>query len=135
MSSLDDKSGYDYILLDEDSRKYFGLQFGGFYFVFNSIPFGFKASAYIYQLTGLAVTGFCRSLGIPCLQYIDDRWIGELVGKIDDIQCARQENAAISLHVVCEVLIRLGYFINIEKSRFVPSTIIRFLGMLVDSDR
>jgi hypothetical protein len=47
MSSLDDKSGYDHILLDEDSRKYFGLQFDGFYFVFNTIPFGFKASAYI----------------------------------------------------------------------------------------
>jgi hypothetical protein len=50
MSSLDDKSGYDHILLDEDSRTYFGLQFGGFYFVFNTIPFGFKASAYMVLL-------------------------------------------------------------------------------------
>ncbi|CAC5386641.1 unnamed protein product [Mytilus coruscus] len=73
MSSLDDKSGYDHIFLDENSRKYFGLQFGGYYFVFNTIPFGFKASAYIYQMTGLTATGFCRSLGVPCLQNIDDR--------------------------------------------------------------
>jgi len=29
----------------------------------------------------------------------------------------------------------VGYFINIDKSKFVPSTVIRFLGMLVDSDR
>lgn len=137
MSSLDDKSGYDHILLDENSKKYFGVQFGGFYFVWNSIPFGFKASAYIYQMTGLVATGYCRSLGIPCLQYIDDRWIGQLLGKVDDKQCAivRHENALKSLYVVCEVLIRLGYFINIDKSKFVPSTVIRFLGMLVDSDR
>lgn len=78
---------------------------------------------------------FCRSLGVPCLQYIDDRWIAELMGKPDEIQCVRQENAFKSLYVVCEVLIRLGYFINIEKSKFVPSTVIRFLGMLIDSDR
>ena len=26
---LDDKSGYDHILLSEDSRKYFGIQWGG----------------------------------------------------------------------------------------------------------
>lgn len=45
MSCLDDKSGYDHILLHENSRKYFGIQFGGFYLVFNTIPFGFKTSA------------------------------------------------------------------------------------------
>jgi hypothetical protein len=135
MSSLDDKSGYDHILLDEDSRKYFGLQFGGFYFVFNTIPFGFKASAYIYQKTGLAASGYCRSLGVPCLQYIDDRWIGEWLGKAGDNLDVRRENALKSLYVVCEILTRVGYFINIDKSKFVPSTVIRFLGMLVDSDR
>lgn len=57
------------------------------------------------------------------------------MGKPDEVQCVRQENAFKSLYVVCEVLIRLGYFINIEKSKFVPSTVIRFLGMLIDSDR
>lgn len=76
---------------------------------------------------------------MPCLQYIDDRWIGEWLGKagdnLDDSQCVRQENALKSLYVVCEILTRLGYFINIDKSKFVPSTVIRFLGMLVDSDR
>lgn len=45
MSCLDDKSGYDHILLHENNRNYFGIQFGGFYLVFNTIPFGFKTSA------------------------------------------------------------------------------------------
>jgi hypothetical protein len=121
MSSLDDKSGYDHILLDEDSRKYFGLQFGGFYFVFNTIPFGFKASAYIYQKTGLVASGYYWSLGVPCLQYIDDRWIGDLLGKtgdnLDDSRYVRRENALKSLYVVCEILTRVGYFINIDKSK------------------
>ena len=76
---------------------------------------------------------------MPCLQYIDDRWIGEWLGKagdnLDDSRCVRRENALKSLYVVCEILTIVGYFINIDKSKFVPSTVIRFLGMLVDSDR
>ena len=31
---LDDKSGYDHILLSEDSRTYFGIQWGGWYFTY-----------------------------------------------------------------------------------------------------
>jgi hypothetical protein len=60
MSSIDDKSGYNHILLHPDSRKYFGLQFGGWYLVFNTIPFGFKASAYIYHTTGYVPVSYCR---------------------------------------------------------------------------
>lgn len=40
-----------------------------------------------------------------------------------------------ALYIVCEVLIRLGYFVNITKSVFVPCRVIKFLGMLVDSLR
>ena len=47
--------------------------------VYNTIPFGFKTSAYIYQTIGLAATGFCRKVSVPCLQYIDDRLIAEFV--------------------------------------------------------
>ena len=35
---LDDKSGYDHLLLSEDSRTYFGTQWGGWFFTYNS-PF------------------------------------------------------------------------------------------------
>ena len=37
-SVLDDKSGYDHILLDEKSRTYFGIKWRGWYFVSNTIP-------------------------------------------------------------------------------------------------
>jgi hypothetical protein len=47
----------------------------------------------------------------------------------------RKKDAQRCLYVVSEVLIRLGYFINIEKSVFLISTVIKFLGMLVDSIR
>lgn len=43
--------------------------------IFNTIPFGFKASAFIYQSVGMVATTWCGSLDVPCLQYIDDKWI------------------------------------------------------------
>ena len=77
-TALDDKSGYDHILLDEPSRTFFGLQWKVWYFVSNTIPFGWKISAYIYHSTSLLVSHYLRSIGVPCSLYIDDRHNGEL---------------------------------------------------------
>ena len=74
----DDKSGYDHILLTNDSRTFFGIQWGGWYFTYNTLPFGWKISLFIYHSTGLVATNFFRSLKIPCLLYIDDRHKGQL---------------------------------------------------------
>lgn len=52
MTSIDDKSGYDHVLLSESSRTYFGIQFGGYYMVYRTLPFGFKSSAFIISLFG-----------------------------------------------------------------------------------
>jgi len=43
-SVRDDKSGYDHILLADDSRTFFGIQWGGWYFTYNTPPFGWKIS-------------------------------------------------------------------------------------------
>ena len=44
---LDDKSGYDHILLTESSRPFFGIQWGGWFFTYNTLPFGWKVSPFI----------------------------------------------------------------------------------------
>ena len=77
-SVLDDKSGYDHILLADDSRTFFGIQWGGWYFTYNTLPFGWKISPYVYHSTCLVATNFFRSLNVPCLLYIDDRHNGQL---------------------------------------------------------
>lgn len=55
MTSSDDKSGYDHVLLSENST-YFGIQFGGYYMVYRMLRFGFKSSAYIYHTLGMVAT-------------------------------------------------------------------------------
>ena len=103
MVALDDKSGYDHIFLHPDSRKYVGLQFAGWYMVFNVIPFGFKASAYIYHTTGLAPISYCRQLGVPCLLYIDDRMLSEFLDKQKSL-VGSKHSALRSLFITCQVL-------------------------------
>ena len=77
-TTLDDKSDFDHILLDIPSRKFFGTKWIGWYFVSSSIPFGWKISADVYHSTGLLVSHFLWSIGIPCSLYIDERHNGEL---------------------------------------------------------
>ena len=55
---LDDKSGYDHILLTEESRTFFGIQSGGWYFTYNMLPFGWKIAPYVYHTTGLLASNF-----------------------------------------------------------------------------
>ncbi len=71
--SCDHRKGYQHIRLTEDQRQtFFGFEWQGYYLVYTTLPFSWKASCYIYHtLSRLAVSYGC-SLGIPCLIYIDD---------------------------------------------------------------
>lgn len=40
MTKCDDKSGYDHVLLSSSSQTYVGFEFGGFWFVCATLPFG-----------------------------------------------------------------------------------------------
>ena len=62
---IDDKSGYDYTLLDDDSKTFFGIQWGSWYFKYNTLPFGWKISPYVHHSMGLMVPNFFRPLGVP----------------------------------------------------------------------
>lgn len=90
-TTLYDKSGYDHILLDIPSRKFFGIKWKVWYFVSNTIPFGWKISAYVYHSTGLLVSHFLRSIGVPCSLCIDDRHNGELQFKNSGLQRVFQQ--------------------------------------------
>ena len=140
---LDDKSGYDQILLSEDSLPFFGIQWRGWYFTDNTLPFGWKISPYVYHSTGLMASAFFRSIGIPCLLYIDDRHNGQLQVPLDKGEYSllktndARNNAAASsaIFLVAFHLVRLGYFLGLLKSILTPSKIVPYLGFLADSSR
>ena len=136
----DDKSGYDHILLAPSSRAYFGFQWNGWYFISNTIPFGWELSAYVYHSTGLLVSHYFRSISIPCSLYIDDRHSSQihLPHESSLVQSLAPEklnlvSAQIASFLVCYTLVRLGYCIGLQKSILQPSQSIPYLVFQCDS--
>ena len=141
LSKIDDKSGYDHILLSADSQQYFGIEWQGWWLVCTTLPFGWKNAPYVYQTVGLGSTSFFRELGITCSLYIDDRLIGEIFRnegywsraiehRTEPFSCEAAESA---LYIVCLVLVHLGYFLGLSKCILSPTTRLVFLGLWVDS--
>ncbi|XP_062591418.1 uncharacterized protein LOC134252891 [Saccostrea cucullata] len=125
MITCDEKSGYDHVNLCQNSRKYFGIQFGGWVLTYNTLPFGWKASPYIYQTIGMQVTNYLRSKNIYNIQYIDDRLAIE----------STKVNITEVAYVLLELLTKLEYTLSWKKSQFVPSQIVRYLGYFIDSSK
>ena len=106
------------------------------FFVFRTLPFGWKASAFIYLNLGLAVSHAARSFGVLLSQYIDDRHVGQLFSlPARSVSPPSAQRAEAAAYIVCYILIEAGHFVNIGKSQCVPSTVVRFLGFLCDSLR
>ena len=135
-SICDHKTICDHILLSEDSRTYFGIQWGGWHFTYNTLPFRWKISPFVYHTTGLLASNFLRATGIPCLLYIDDRPNGELqvaldkgeyatINTVDDRHLAAARSAIFL--VACHV-VRLGYFLGLQKSILFPSKVFPYHG-------
>lgn len=80
-------------------------------------------------------TGYCRQLGVPILQYIDDRLIGELQGKSVTNQVQGCKRAEMALFIVCQVFTRLGYTFGLKKCVLCPVQCLKYLGFLVDSNK
>ena len=137
-TTFDDKSGYDHVRLHPRSSTFFGFQWEGWYFTYSSLPFGWKASAFVYNTVGLTATHYIRSLGVPCSQYIDDRHVGQLRLRSQangEHVFSNFQLAQMAAFIACFVVISLGYFIGLKKSCLVPSTARRFLGYICDSER
>ena len=135
-TTFEDKNGYQHVLLHSSSQAYFGFQWQGFYFVFRTLPFGWKASAFIYHKLGLAVSGAARSIGVPVSQYIDDRHVGQLfTAPLRMSRGPSFQRALAAAYIMCYLLVEAGYFIGLDKSQSTPSTCVCFLGFVCDSVR
>jgi len=144
----DDKSGYDHVFVSDASKTFFGFEWAGcFFFTSNTIPFGWKLSAFIYHSIGLLASHFFRSIGIPCSLYIDDRHNGQLClasqdsglpGAYSSLPTQQDRNIALAssaIFLVCFYLSRLGYCIGLAKSTLTPSMQVPYLGFMCDSSR
>lgn len=123
----DEKSGYSHIKIDDESQEFFGIQFGGFFMVYSTLPFGWKASAFIYQSIGMCVTSYLRTFSVRNSLYIDDRFVATRGSvSVDDVKV--HEEARSLVYGLVELLTRLGYTLALSKCSLNPSSCKRYLG-------
>ena len=108
-------------LLHSSSQTYFGFRWQGFYFVFRTLPFRWKASAFICHKLGLVVLGAARSISVPLSQYIDDRHVGQLfIAPLRMTRGPSFQRALAATCIMCYLLVEAGYFIGLDKSQSTP---------------
>jgi hypothetical protein len=86
---------------------------------------------------------YFRSMSIPCLLYIDDRHNGQLQislnqGEYASLKTTDDRNFAAgqsAIFLVAFYLVRLGYFLALLKSIFIPRKEVPYLGFGADSSR
>ena len=133
-TKFDDKSGYDHVMLSEESRTFFGLCWKGWFFVYNTLPFGWSPSAYIHHTIGLGPSHFVCSKGVPFSPYIDDRHLAQMrPPKCHPFTWSNLDLTRAASFIATLVLVLCGYFICLKKSVFDPVQSIMFLGFISDS--
>ncbi|XP_077998242.1 uncharacterized protein LOC144451313 [Glandiceps talaboti] len=131
-TKLDDKSGYDHVMITMASRALLGIQWGGWWYVCATLPFGWKCSPYIYQTIGLCAMNEIRKCGVPSSLYIDDRHAGQIRNCTENTW-SNMEKANAACYIMSHILISLGYYLALEKCIFIPTQTLEFLGFKVDT--
>jgi len=117
----DHKSGYFHVRLHPDTQQYFGFEFGGYYYVYTVLPFGWNASPFVYQTLSRAVCTYLRRIGLAEFVYLDDS------------ASLAAAAAAVRYSFAKGVLLTaLGYFVELKKSHIIPAPVQQWLGFLID---
>ena len=123
MVSIDLKEAYLQIPVHPESRKY--LRFVAFALVyqFRALCFGLASAPQVFTRVMAPVSSILHSMGIRLRCYLGD-WL---------IQSSSREAVLRDLRVVLDLCLELGIVVNPEKSNFVPSQKVLYLGTVLGS--
>lgn len=100
---------------------------------------GRRPHIYIYQTIGMQVTSYLRGKGLSIVQYIDDRFAvcprRTNFESDDKTQSHTQRDPLQMACLIVTELTTLGYTLAINKCQLVPTTVVRYLGFIVDSSK
>lgn len=123
MVIIDIKDAYYHIPLAEDAKQYFSARVGGLDVEYTAMPMGLTSSPRIWTKLMKPVLAIIRGNGIRIIIFIDDCIV---LGN-------SRENCLKNMDFVLRTFIELGFLINWEKSKLIPTQEVEFLGMLVNS--
>ena len=126
MFSFDIRSGYHHVLIFPPHQSFLG--FSWFYkgktryFCFRVLPFGLSSAPYIFTKLFRPLVAYWRQQGIHIVVYLDDG-----LGEAPSYQVALDHSTTVKSD-----LVRSGFVPNSEKSIWVPTLVIDWLGFTID---
>ncbi|KAM9985617.1 hypothetical protein ACTFIZ_000203 [Dictyostelium cf. discoideum] len=123
MVKLDIKKAYLHVLVDPQYRDLFRFVWQGAHYRWKTMPFGLSTAPRIFTMLLRPVLRMLRDINVSVIPYLDDLLI---VG-------STKEECLSNLKNTIELLVKLGFKLNLEKSVLEPTQSITFLGLQIDS--
>ena len=123
MASIDLKEAYLQVPVHLDSRRFRRFVAQGNVYQFSALCFGLSTAPQVFSQVMAPVSAILHSWGIRMSRYLDD-WL---------VQSSSHESLLRDLSVVLDLCHELGIVVNPAKSHLVPSQVVQYLGVVVDS--
>ena len=120
---FDLRSGYHHFDICPQQQTYLGFSWNGKYFCFTVLVFGLSSSPYLFTKCLREMVKYWRKNAIKIVLYLDDGF-----GMSDSFEECQKDSFFVK-----QSLVDAGFLINEEKSIFVPTQKLEWLGILWDS--
>ena len=114
-------SGYHHLDVHPSCQKFleFSWDCNGVrkYYYFTVLPFGISSAAHIFTKVLRELVNYWRAKSFPVIVYLDDGWA-----------CDSYERCQFMSNQLLTTLLRAGFLPNYDKSIFVPTHILDWLG-------
>ena len=124
LASIDLKDAYYSVLVEAHDRKFLRFKWKGALFQFRVLPNGLACAPRFFTKVLTPIFATLRDSGMECFPYIDDTFV---VADSPEV-CSRTVKELKGL------LERLGFVVYKDKSEFIPSRKLVFLGFELDSE-
>ncbi|KAM9988976.1 hypothetical protein ACTFIY_005005 [Dictyostelium cf. discoideum] len=123
MVKLDIKKAYLHVLVDPQYRDLFRFVWKDSHYRWKTMPFGLSTAPRIFTMLLRPVLRMLRDINVSVIAYLDDLLIVGLT----------KEECLSNLEKTMDLLVKLGFKLNLEKSVLEPTQSITFLGLQIDS--
>ena len=123
MASIDLKDAYLQVPVHPASRHFLRFVLRNQVYQFKALCFGLSTAPQVFTRVMAPVSAILHSMGIRMRRYLDD-WL---------VQSSSRESLLRDLQTVLQLCHELGIIVNPQISTLVPSQVVQYLGVIIDT--